>query len=70
MSTNQKLNLANNIKKLREAKGLSQEKFARLADIANNTLIKMESGENQNPTLDTLKKVAKAFGVSVDDLIK
>ncbi|OGZ28191.1 MAG: hypothetical protein A2562_01795 [Candidatus Nealsonbacteria bacterium RIFOXYD1_FULL_39_11] len=68
MSTNQ--NLANNIKKLREAKGLSQEKLARLADVANNTLIKMESGENQNPTLVTLKKVAKAFGVSVDDLIK
>lgn len=68
MSTNQ--NLANNIKKLREAKGLSQEKLARLADVANNTLIKMESGENRNPTLVTLKKVAKAFGVSVDDLIR
>ncbi len=68
MSTNQ--NLASNIKKLREAKGLSQEKLARLADVANNTLIKMESGENKNPTLDTLKKVAKAFDVSVDDLIK
>jgi transcriptional regulator with XRE-family HTH domain len=68
MSTSQ--NLANNIKKLREAKGLSQEKLARLADVANNTLIKMESGENQNPTLDTLKKVAKALVVSVDDLIK
>ena len=67
MSTNQ--NLANNIKKLREAKGLSQEKLARLADVANNTLIKMESGENKNPTLDTLKKVAKALDVSVDDLI-
>jgi len=67
MSTNQ--NLANNIKKLREAKGLSQEKLARLADVANNTLIKMESGENKNPTLDTLKKVAKALVVSVDDLI-
>lgn len=67
MSNNQ--NLANNIRKLREAKGLSQEKLARLADVANNTLIKMESGENQNPTLVTLKKVAKAFGVSVDDLI-
>ncbi|HBV01285.1 MAG TPA: hypothetical protein DEF00_02735 [Candidatus Taylorbacteria bacterium] len=35
-----------------------------------NTLIKMESGENQNPTLDTLKKVAKALDVSVDKLIK
>ena len=68
MSNNQ--NLANNIKKLREAKGLSQEKLARLADVANNTLIKMESGENQNPTLDTLKKVAKALDVSVDELIQ
>ena len=68
MSNNQ--NLANNIKKLREAKGLSQEKLARLADVANNTLIKMESGENQNPTLDTLKKVAQALGVSIEELIK
>ena len=67
MSSNQ--NLANNIKRLREAKGLSQEKLARLAEVANNTLIKMESGENQNPTLNSLKKVAKALDVSVDDLI-
>jgi transcriptional regulator with XRE-family HTH domain len=54
---------------LREAKGLSQERLARLADVANNTLIKMETGENKNPTLETLKKVAKALEVSVDDLI-
>lgn len=67
MSSNQ--NLAKNITKLRKTKGLSQEKLARLANVANNTLIKMESGENQNPTLDTLKKVAKALEVSVDELI-
>jgi len=68
MSNNQ--NLSKNVKHLREAKGLSQEKLARLADVANNTLIKMETGENKNPTLETLKKVAKALEVSVDDLIK
>jgi len=62
-------NLAKNIERLRKAKGLSQEKLARLADVANNTLIKMESGENINPTLETLKKVAKALEVSVDELI-
>lgn len=67
MSNNQ--NLAKNIERLRKAKGLSQEKLARLADVANNTLIKMESGENENPTLETLKKVAKALEVSVDELI-
>ena len=62
-------NLAKNIKKLRNAKNLSQEKLARLADVANNTIIKMESGENKNPTLETLQKVAKALNVSVDELI-
>ena len=55
---------------MREAKGLSQEKLARLADVANNTIIKIEAGKNQNPTLETLKKVAQALEVSVDDLIK
>jgi len=54
---------------LREAKGLSQEKLARLADVANNTIIKIEGGKNQNPTLDTLKKIAKALEVGVDDFI-
>ena len=68
MSTNR--NLSKNVKKLRKAKGLSQEKLASLADVANNTLIKMETGENKNPTLETLKRVAKALEVSVDDLIK
>lgn len=62
-------NLANNIMKLRKQKDLSQEKLARLSDVANNTIIKMESGENDNPTLETLRKVAKALDVSVDNLI-
>lgn len=62
-------NLAKNVERLRKQKGLSQEKLARLADVANNTIIKIESGENNNPTLETLRKVAEAFGVSVDELI-
>jgi len=62
-------NLSKNMARLRKQKKLSQEKLARLADVANNTIIKMESGENNNPTLETLRKVAKAFGVSVDELI-
>lgn len=61
--------LANNIIRLRKQKGLSQEKLARLSDVSNNTIIKMETGENDNPTLETLRKVAKALGVSVDNLI-
>ena len=63
-------NIAKNLRKMREAEGLSQEKLARMTDVSNNTIIKIESGKNQNPTLDTLKKIAKALGVSVDELIK
>ena len=62
--------LSKNLKKLREQKGLSQDRLAKLADVANNTIIKIEQGENINPTLDTLKKIAKALEISVDDLIK
>jgi len=63
-------NIQKTLRKLREAKGLSQEKLARLSDVANNTIIKIEGGKNQNPTLDTLKKISKALEVSVDDLIE
>lgn len=63
-------NITKTLRKLREAKGLSQEKLARLADVSNNTIIKIETGKNQNPTLDTLKKIARALDVSVDRLIK
>lgn len=62
-------NITKNLRKLRKAKRLSQEKLARLADVANNTIIKIEAGKNQNPTLDTLKKIAEALEVSIDDLI-
>jgi len=62
--------ITQNLRKLRKSKGLSQEKLARLADVANNTIVKIEAGKNQNPTLDTLKKIAKALEVSVDELIK
>jgi transcriptional regulator with XRE-family HTH domain len=31
-------------------------------------IIKIEGEKNKNPTLDTLKKIAKALGVSLDDL--
>ena len=62
--------LSKNLKKLRERKGLSQDRLAKLADVANNTIIKIEQGENINPRLDTLKKIAKAFDVSVDELIR
>lgn len=62
--------IASNFKKLRAQKGYSQERVARLADLSLNTVIRIESGTNKNPTIDTLTKIARALEVSVDDLIK
>ena len=62
--------VSRNIRKLRKAKGLSQDKLSRLADVSHATIIKIESGGIQSPTIDTVQKIAKAFGVDVDELIK
>jgi len=59
-----------NIKKLRNKKNWSQERLAREADISYQTLIKIEQNRIKNPKLQTLIKLAKALGVSIDDLIK
>ncbi|HEY4524631.1 hypothetical protein A3D09_03425 [Candidatus Collierbacteria bacterium RIFCSPHIGHO2_02_FULL_49_10] len=63
-------NISDNLRKLRGKKGYSLEKIARLADLSLNTIVKIENGVNQNPTIETLTKIAKALEVGVDDLIK
>lgn len=70
MTEPSKNNIAKIVKRLREKTGLSQEKLARLADVSNNTVINIEAGKQNNPTIETLKKIAKALEVGVDDLIK
>ncbi len=46
--------ITKNLRKLRKSKGLAQEKLERLVDVANNTIIKIEAGKNQNPTIDII----------------
>jgi len=70
MSSTYKSTIAENIKKYRNKIGVSQDKLSKLADVTYNTIIKIESGANINPTIETLSKIAKALNVSVDDLIK
>ncbi|OGZ44266.1 MAG: hypothetical protein A2719_02550 [Candidatus Ryanbacteria bacterium RIFCSPHIGHO2_01_FULL_45_22] len=62
--------IRSNFKKLRAQKGYSLEKVARLAYLSLNTIVRLESGVNKNPTIGTLTKIANALEVSVDDLLK
>ena len=70
MKSNKLSTIASNIKKYRNKISVSQDRLSKLADVTYNTIIKIESGANKNPTIETLAKIAKALGVGVDDLIK
>jgi transcriptional regulator with XRE-family HTH domain len=61
--------IAKNIKKYRQKQGISQDKLSKLADIAYNVIIKIESGATPNPTIETMSKIAKGLGVSIDKLV-
>jgi transcriptional regulator with XRE-family HTH domain len=60
--------LGQNIRHLREARGLTQDKIAKLAEIPRATLAHLESGDG-NPTLAVLSAVADAFQVSLEELV-
>ena len=71
MSNNSpKSKIGKNLKKIRQNKGISQDRLSKLADLSLNTVVTVESGANPNPTIETLQKIANALGVGVDDLIK
>ncbi|MFH1859025.1 MAG: helix-turn-helix transcriptional regulator [Patescibacteria group bacterium] len=70
MLASKKSTISDNIKKYRNKLDVSQDRLSKMADVTYNTVIKIESGANKNPTIDTLSKIAKALSVGVDDLIK
>ncbi len=71
MSNNtSKSNIAKNIKRLRQEKGISQDRLSKLADLSLNTIVNLEAGNNPNPTIETIEKIAKALGVSIEELLK
>ncbi len=49
---------------------MSQNLLSKLADVAFYTIVKIELGEKSNPTIETVRKIAEALGVGIDDLMK
>jgi len=58
------------IRKLRQKSGLSQDDFARKADVPCRTLTKIETGVIKKPSVFVVSKIAKALNVTIEDLIK
>ena len=61
-------NLADNLRSLREARGLSQQQIAEQAGLPRPTWSNLESGTG-NPTLSVLTRVASALSLRVDELL-
>lgn len=60
--------IARNVRQLREARGLTQEQMAKVAEVPRATWTNLESG-SANPTLSVLHRVAGALQVTIEELL-
>jgi transcriptional regulator with XRE-family HTH domain len=66
---NESAKLGKNLKRIRTAKGISQGEIGRILGVDKGFVSNIENGKT-NPTLATIAKIARAVGVSIEDLIK
>ncbi|WP_209714857.1 MULTISPECIES: helix-turn-helix domain-containing protein [Asticcacaulis] len=60
--------LAQNLRRLRQQKGWSQEEFAFRAEIHRTYVSDLERGA-RNPTVTIVEKLSRALGVTLGDLL-
>jgi transcriptional regulator with XRE-family HTH domain len=58
------------LKALRQRRGLTQDQLAQIAGYSKGYISLLESGARKNPSLPTLKRLAKALKVKVGELLE
>ena len=58
------------IRQLRESKGWSQLELARRSEVDQGYVSHLEAGTKKNPSIAVLKKLARALGVPVGELLE
>jgi len=66
---NESTKLGSNLKRIRTKKGISQGDIGRELKVSRGFISTIENGKT-NPTLSTISRIAKAIGVSSDELLK
>lgn len=61
--------IGNNVRKLRNERGMSQQDLADYCNIAKSTIQRIENG-TMNPTILMLQSISKVLGIDVESLIK
>lgn len=59
--------MKNNLETMRKAQGISQEELARAMEVSRQTIISLEKGR-YNPSILLAFKLAKYFGMSIEDI--
>ncbi len=59
-----------NVKRLRLARGLTQIELAKQTQVSQGFIAQLETGTQDNPTLATVRRLAKALKVSVGELVE
>lgn len=62
--------MENNIKKLREEQGLSQEKLAELSHLSVGYICHLEKGSRKNPTYNAMVDISKALNKEIAEVFK
>ena len=62
--------IGENIKRVRNKLGLTQDDLVRKSGVKYTTLTKIESNVVVKPSVQTVAKIAKALGVPMEDLVK
>jgi transcriptional regulator with XRE-family HTH domain len=62
--------LATVIRRHREQAALTQEALAKRSKVTRSYIALIESGRKKNPSLDILKRLARALGVPVTELVE
>jgi len=62
--------IGENIKRVRNKLGLTQDDLVRKSGVKHTTLTKIESNVVIKPSVQTVAKIAKALGVPMEDLVK
>ena len=57
------------IRELREKKGLTQEELAFKAKVTPGYVAQLELGLRKNPSLDVVRRIARALGVRLAELL-
>ena len=58
------------LKTLREQRELTQVQLAKKVRVTQPYIAKLEAGDKANPSLDVLKRLARALGVPLTDLLE